>query len=173
MIIFSKFGQYDRRSFIEECLEKYLETVKLTKLAGEAKEIKNSNDKPYFKDYPDIRFSISHSGDLVVLAMSDKEVGIDIEKIKDRPYEQVAARTFSEGERREVTDLKSFLAVWTKKEAYLKFTSEGLGGMQAADISKTINYNGDQLEFTTLDIFDGFVGAVVAVEQPIIYVDLN
>lgn len=56
MIIFAKYGEYDRRELLEECLTKYLETMKKTKLEGELTELKNHNDKPYFKDYPDVRF---------------------------------------------------------------------------------------------------------------------
>ena len=39
----------------------------------------------YILEYPDIKnfdFNISHSGQYVVLAISDKPVGIDIERIK-------------------------------------------------------------------------------------------
>ena len=84
MIIFAKYGEYDRRELLEECLTKYLETMKKTKLEGELTELKNHNDKPYFKDYPDVRFSISHSGALVVVAMAQTEVGIDIEEFRPR-----------------------------------------------------------------------------------------
>lgn len=173
MIIFSKYGEYNRRNFIEECFEKYLKIIAETKLGDTLKIDSGKNNKPYFKDYPNVRFSISHSGDLVVLAMSDTEVGIDIEKIKPRDYESIVARHFTEGEAKEVDSIESFLKVWTKKEAYLKLTSEGLGGLDVSDVSKNLTYEGEPLVFTTLDIYEGYIGAAVAVKQPIILQHLD
>ena len=37
--------------------------------------------KPYFTENNDFKFNISHSGDWAVIAVSDCEIGIDIEKI--------------------------------------------------------------------------------------------
>ena len=109
--------------------------MKKTKLEGELTELKNHNDKPYFKDYPDVRFSISHSGALVVVAMAQTEVGIDIEEFRPRAYQKVVENVFTKGEAKEVKDLETFLAVWTRKEAYLKLTSEGLSGVRSNDVS--------------------------------------
>ncbi len=173
MIVFAKYGAYDRREFIETCFEKYLLTIGKTKLAGTLAEERTANNKPYFKDYPDIRFSISHSGDLVVLAMTDTEIGIDIEEIKERNYQPIVSRQFTEGERAEVNDLNGFLSVWTRKEAYLKLTGEGLSGLSGSDVSKEIFLNGKKLIFTPLDVFDGYIGSIVAEEQPVIFVQLD
>lgn len=173
MIIFAKYGEYDRRELIDECLTRYLETLELTKLEGEVKEEKHRNEKPYFKDYPFVRFSVSHSGSLVVVAMAETEVGIDVEEIKEKPYGRIVERNFTAGEAAEVKDLESFLKVWTKKEAYLKLTGDGLSGLRSSDVSKPLFYDGKPVESTTLAIFDGYVGTVVAESQPIIFVQLD
>ena len=178
MIIFAKYGEYDRRELIDECLTRYLETLKLTKLEGEVKEEKHRNEKPYFKDYPFVRFSVSHSGSLVVVAMAETEVGIDVEEIKEKPYGRIVERKRSSDKFRfveaaEVKDLESFLKVWTKKEAYLKLTGDGLSGLRSSDVSKPLFYDGKPVESTTLAIFDGYVGTVVAESQPIIFVQLD
>ena len=173
MIIFAKYGEYDRRELIDECLTRYLETLKLTKLEGEVKEEKHRNEKPYFKDYPFVRFSVSHSGSLVVVAMAETEGGIDVEEIKEKPYGRIVERNFTAGEAAEVKDLESFLKVWTKKEAYLKLTGDGLSGLRSSDVSKPLFYDGKPVESTTLAIFDGYVGTVVAESQPIIFVQLD
>ena len=173
MIIFAKYGEYDRRELIDECLTRYLETLKLTKLEGEVKEEKHRNEKPYFKDYPFVRFSVSHSGSLVVVAMAETEVGIDVEEIKEKPYGRIVERNFTAGEAAEVKDLESLLKVWTKKEAYLKLTGDGLSGLRSSDVSKPLFYDGKPVESTTLAIFDGYVGTVVAESQPIIFVQLD
>ncbi len=173
MIIFAKFGDYDRRLFIEECFERYIDTMSKTKLEGELIVERDGNNKPYFKDYPNIRFSISHSNDLIVLAMSNTEVGIDIEYIKPRSFESIVEKRFFPDEKLEAQTLEGFLKVWTRKEAYLKLTSEGLKGLADADVSKPIEYNGETLVFSTLDLFDGYIGSVVAVSQPIIFVKID
>lgn len=173
MIIFAKFGDYDRRLFIEECFEKYVDTISKTKLEGELLVERDGNNKPYFKDYPNIRFSISHSNDLIVLAMSNTEVGIDIEYIKPRSFENIVEKRFFPGEKAEAQTLEGFLKVWTRKEAYLKLTSEGLKGLADADVSKTLEYEGEQLVFSTLDLFEGYIGSVVSVAQPIIFIKLD
>jgi len=85
------------------------------------------NGKPYLMDYPDIYFSISHSGSHVACAISRSPVGIDVEDI-NRPSKTdwrkvVLSRFFSKEERDELLILNSytdFLRCWTFKEAMSK-----------------------------------------------------
>lgn len=93
--------------------------------------IKNEFGKPFVKDLP-AHFSISHSGDTVVCAVSDKEIGIDIEKIK--PYNiKVAEKFATETELEYIrSSEKGFFEIWTSKEAYFKCIGTGLN----ADIKK-------------------------------------
>jgi len=87
-----------------------------------------------FPAAPELRFSVSHSGDLVVYALArGVEIGIDVEKIrpmKDAPA--VARRFFSETEQRSLAaagpdrSLQAFFTCWTRKEAYIKATGVGL-----------------------------------------------
>ena len=44
-------------------------------------EKKGANGKPYLEGAP-FCFNLSHSGDYVVCALSDREVGVDIEKVR-------------------------------------------------------------------------------------------
>ena len=84
------------------------------------------NGKPYLKD-GSMYFNVSHSGDYVVLATADREIGVDIEMITPYP-EAVAARCFTPAElewmRSERTD-EAFFRLWTAKESVMKAT--GLG----------------------------------------------
>lgn len=78
-----------------------------------------------------LHFSLSHSGFFVACAVAESEVGLDIEML--RPVRQELARRvcteaelawlFPEG----TFDSARFLSLWTAKEAYLKFTGEGIG----------------------------------------------
>lgn len=89
--------------------------------------------KPYVAEQPDFHFNLSHSGDWVVLACSDREVGIDIEQIRaDAKIEKLARRHFTPGEQNYVfSDGESHMAdrffrIWTAKESYLKYLGTGL-----------------------------------------------
>lgn len=71
--------------------------------------------KPFLKDKKKF-FSISHSGDFIVLAFSDYDCGVDIEKIKHRDYVAIANRMgFKSCE-----TLRDFYIEWTKYEAEFK-----------------------------------------------------
>jgi 4'-phosphopantetheinyl transferase len=88
-------------------------------------------DKPYLKSHPHIHFNISHSGDWVVIAFSDKPVGVDIEKIRNVNL-GVAQRFFSEHEKKvlfslgQKEQLRYFFDLWTLKESFLKAIGTGL-----------------------------------------------
>ena len=86
--------------------------------------------KPHFLRTKD-SFNISHSGDYVVCAVSDREIGIDIEK-RAKARMEVAGRFFH-GE--EVAQLKMleedkqdqlFFNYWSVKESFLKYIGTGL-----------------------------------------------
>lgn len=79
-----------------------------------------------------LEFSLSHSGELVACAVSDKPVGCDVEAIREAP-EGVAERYFSDGEKTYLSRFSgeeynhAFFRIWTMKESYVKMTGEGLG----------------------------------------------
>ena len=50
--------------------------------------------------------------------------------------EKIAERFFTEKELTDAIDDESFLDIWVKKEAYVKFTGEGLSGMKSCDVTK-------------------------------------
>lgn len=107
--------------------------------AGEYSVIYSDEEKPVLKCEKDIFFNISHSDDYVALALSDSEVGCDIQEI--RPYNpKVAVRHYCENETRliENSDSKDdmFIRLWALKESILKFTGKGLsGGLSSYDFS--------------------------------------
>ncbi|MBR1564727.1 MAG: 4'-phosphopantetheinyl transferase superfamily protein [Paludibacteraceae bacterium] len=93
----------------------------------------NKSGKPYLTDYPNIHFSLSHSGSVAACVVSDKEVGIDIEDSKSfdaTDLEEMAKLTMNEKEQHIIAQstnpAQAFLLLWTRKEAILKLTGEGL-----------------------------------------------
>lgn len=85
----------------------------------------SENGKPYFKDLPDFHFNISHSKNLLAIAFSNAPVGVDIEKHREINL-RIAERYFCETEKQYVNDPVSFFYVWTRKEAYLKKSGDGI-----------------------------------------------
>lgn len=98
--------------------------------------------KPYAAEMPEIHFNISHSGPWVVLAISQREVGIDIEVIRpDIKTEKLARRHFTPGEQAYVFSGEEsqladrFFRIWTAKESYLKYLGTGLSrSLQSVDV---------------------------------------
>lgn len=126
------------------------------------------NGKPFVRNF-DKKFSISHSGDYVVCAVDDKEVGIDIERI--RPVNlSVCKRFFTDAEKLYVfgkkpdeQDFKSdatddmnrrFFEVWTYKESCVKLNGSGI-----ADIHSVFDYD------RHTEIFDGYVVTIATVKN--------
>ena len=92
-----------------------------------------SGAKPRFGGGMGIDFSVSHSSDRIALAFSRAgEVGCDIERLRDRPLDSLAATCCGAEEQRRLAGLDrtgrlNFLySRWTLKEALLKGTGEGL-----------------------------------------------
>lgn len=125
----------------------------------------DKNGKPQCENVP-LFFSLAHSGDFAVCAVSEKKVGIDIEKI--RPLNMLSSRRFAseneikyifgcvptqsdyESEDRGV--LERFFEVWTKKEAYGKMLGVGMG----YDMKNT------EIENAVTTVEDGYVVTVVS-----------
>ena len=94
--------------------------------------------KPYLSGAEDFHFSISHAGEYVALVTDDQPIGIDIEKVQIR--ESVARRFYSKLEQKEIRVMQeadekqgsgkraeiAFTKIWTGKEAYLKYTGNGI-----------------------------------------------
>jgi 4'-phosphopantetheinyl transferase len=86
----------------------------------------NEFNKPFVGG---IEFNISHSGDYVVIAISSQPIGIDVEVINyDFDYTSLIPTIFSEEETEYINQSKTigFYTLWTRKEAILKATGEGL-----------------------------------------------
>ena len=91
----------------------------------------NSYGKPAL-DGLNLHFNISHSEDWAVCAVSDHEVGCDIEKIKSADI-KIAERFFCPEEYVHITEQVSadernllFYRYWTLKESFMKATGLGM-----------------------------------------------
>lgn len=88
--------------------------------------VTDANGKPHlYLNDKEIHFSLSHSGDYAVCALSDSPIGVDIEKIEAYKPE-ISDRFFHPNERKYVKDAESFYRIWTLKEGYLKAVGIGM-----------------------------------------------
>ena len=91
---------------------------------------KDEKGKPVLLSPAGLHFNISHSGDLIACALSDKPVGIDVQIIKPLAND-IASRFFSADEReylkKESGDPNAaFCRIWAMKESYIKWDGRGL-----------------------------------------------
>ena len=80
-----------------------------------------------------LRFNMSHSGDVMLCAIANRKVGVDVEIMKHHDdMDRVALHFFSSEESRRFLDLADvertefFFRTWVRKEAFVKATGEGL-----------------------------------------------
>lgn len=89
--------------------------------------------KPYTDEGP--CFSVSHSGRIAAIAVDEREIGMDIEEIPEERRLKIADRFYHPCERAYVDASddrrRAFCEIWTRKEAVLKMTGEGI----AADLT--------------------------------------
>ncbi|PFJ04300.1 4'-phosphopantetheinyl transferase [Bacillus cereus] len=94
--------------------------------------IYNEYGKPFVEKFPEFHFNISHSGEWVVCATANFNVGIDIEKVSTIETLKLANEFFSEEEFYDLSNLNSdeqinyFYDLWTLKESYIKTIGKGL-----------------------------------------------
>ena len=104
----------DSKEFLKEILKEYHIDYDI---------FYNEYGKPYIKNNP-IYFNISHSGDYIVIIISNRECGIDIEKIR-QIRNNVVNKICLDTEKKLIVDDKSFTLIWTMKEAYSKYNGMG------------------------------------------------
>lgn len=87
--------------------------------------------KPYFPENPAFQFSISHSDDWAVLAVSDVPLGVDLERL-GAAKPQVVRRYFHPAEQDfffslpEIRQTDAFYALWVLKESAVKALGTGM-----------------------------------------------
>lgn len=104
----------------------------------------NKYHKPYLKDI-NLYFSISHDKETIVLVISDREIGVDVEYLTYK--EDIIKHRFKEEEqivmKNSLNKEYDFTCIWVMKEAYLKCLGIGLEyGLKNVDTTK-LNYKMD------------------------------
>lgn len=123
--------------------------------------------KPYFENYP-FYFNLSHSGDYVACALSEREVGIDLQEHRGAAFERVAKRYFSPAEVFALMQAQDraafFFRLWARKEAYGKLSGKGIMEVVGRDLwsggAEAVEDAGETLCFEEYDGLQGYSMAV-------------
>ena len=106
--------------------------------------IYGGSGKPSIEGHPEIHFNLSHCSEAVVCAIDDHAVGVDVESVK-RYRESVARYVCSDNEMDMIFKAEdpasAFIALWTKKEATLKLTGEGIHDKMKDAIREDVYYS--------------------------------
>ncbi len=113
----------------------HVKVLELNEVIGKEQDVTDfkyrfgEQGKPYFADKTLPFFNVSHAGGFVVLAVSDCEVGVDIQNTRSQRETNMAERFFTEVESRAVSEdetRETFYKLWSRKEALGKCTGEGV-----------------------------------------------
>lgn len=127
-----KFKNYNdrERSLLADLLVRYAVIQNANIENSHLHFYQNNYGKPFLK-FPNINFNASHSGHWIACAISDYEVGIDVEEISYIDAD-ITKHFFTETENQYLLNLEgrffqeSFYKLWTLKESYIKFKGKGL-----------------------------------------------
>ncbi|PBJ08948.1 4'-phosphopantetheinyl transferase superfamily protein [Flavobacterium sp. ACN6] len=170
------FKELDRNRFII-----YRSILKFILAAHTKLNVKNIyldyhfNKKPYLASHPWLYFNVSHSEDYAAIAVSRKNVGLDIEYMsRDFNFTSLLPDVFDDNQVLEIqnaVDKKhAFYTSWTRKEAFVKALGKGidedfkyipsLDGQHSIDFHLTKNSKNWQVY--SFNLTDHYLGAVAA-----------
>ena len=135
--------------------------------------------KPYLAGNDGVLFSLSHSGSFVLCAVSEHEIGADIETVRSTDL-KVAKRFFCPNEYKHIAAQETeeakrelFFRYWTLKESFLKATGLGLQLpldrfeiLLKDDISVVQNVDSRSYCFREFDGIPDYKCAVCTVDAP-------
>jgi 4'-phosphopantetheinyl transferase len=167
----SYYQQKDRERFIvsrvalRQLLGKYL-----NQLPQDIVFTIGKNKKPFIQNasHP-IHYNVTHSGDKILIAISDHEVGIDVEHIQpDFDFEEIIPTCFSTAEavyiRLSNNPCHTFYLLWTRKEALLKATAKGIDddliAIPSLDGKHQLVFTNDDWDVKGFEVGEGYVGSV-------------
>jgi len=112
--------------------------------------------KPFIPN-ADIYFNISNTNGVVVLAISNQPVGVDIEKIR-KPKPLIYKRVFCNEEVDFISSAEDFTYLWTRKEAVVKLFGGGIsmGLTEFSVLKNEIEAFGKKVKIEPIKI-EGFV----------------
>ena len=137
---------------------------------------RDKNNKPYLENTIGLKFNISHTEGLVLLAFFKREVGVDVEKINYKfEFKDILENCFTKDEIINIdNNIISFYRYWTAKEAYLK--CDGIGIVRNLKEIEIISFENESIEINdskmntiirlkSLNYDDKYIGAICLEEK--------
>ncbi len=155
-------GRQNTERLVRRCAEMYIAEKRLSMGSVPGEILRTPRGKPYFKEIP-LDFSVSHTGSLWVCAMDAGPVGVDVQAVRSCPYDKIAKRYYAPDERAHVAAKgePGFFQIWVRKEAYAKYTGEGL----ANSMRSFSTLKSDGVEFVDFEIRKGVKGSCCMKEK--------
>lgn len=82
--------------------------------------------KPFFPEHPEVCFSLSHTDGAVLVGLSDRDLGVDLERI--RPVGERLCRRITGA-----ADQTEFFPLWVRREARAKRSGAGIGAAKGPE----------------------------------------
>ena len=159
--IYEHYTRHEKnsREFAKMCIRDYLGELNAELVFDE-----NEFGKPFVANSTDIHFSLSHSGNILVCAVANSNIGVDCQIIDISDVskcKKIAERFYSPKEKQflselsEVDYINSFFKIWAKKEAYVKYTGRGLS--QGLSTFSVISLDGVRFKRIAPELPDMFI----------------
>ena len=184
------FQQKDRQRFIvsrgahRSILARYL-----NKLPAKIEFAIGNNKKPRLLngDGPGIQYNISHAGQWILLVIAKTDIGADVEYIDQRfAFRDILEEHFSADEVAFINQkdpVDRFFKLWTRKEAFLKATGQGLGG----HLRQTTSLDGEHVlpgnllgceknwQVFSFDLYSGYTASITTENNncQLMFYDIN
>ena len=104
----------------------------------------NDMGKPFYENGP--HFNVSHSGQYIVMAVSNKDIGVDIEENNDKDMSSLI-RIFNEAEAKMIKEHADFYYLWCAKESLIKCIGSSINRIKeipALPLNGVKAFNGKQ-----------------------------
>ena len=175
-----KFAEVRERYIISHGVLRQLLAKRVNESAASLQIDKAEFGKPFLPDHPGVSFNMSHSGDILAIAISSQcQLGIDVECYKTRDtWEGLVKKCFAPEEADYWYSLDNtershaFYQFWVKKEAFVKAVGKGITlGLNQCVVNPShsnsflrvpeLGGRADQWQIYSLDLAENEFSAVV------------
>ena len=125
IFLYQNSNGWAREYYLSECAHCY--TIRRGMSVGDFSVASMPGGKPYFPYYPQVHFSISHSGEYWAAAFGGNPLGLDIQRHEERDILALAKRWYHNEEFVAVEQYgkECFFDIWSAKESLVKCCGEG------------------------------------------------
>lgn len=150
------FGQY-------ACLKSYEMLRQLVDGTDPLTFVIGEHGKPTLAELPHIHFNISHCKAAIAVAVDDKPIGIDVERFIE-PSQSLLRYCMSDEEAAQVRQSehpdREFAALWTRKEALVKYHGTGI----TTDLKQLLSHPDPTVRITTTLVAEKGYAVSIATE---------